>query len=236
MEFEMKIRYRVGVLVAMCLSLIQTTLQAQERSYDTLPNLPAHYTKRLAEFTKQPLVEGKIVMLGNSITEGGDWRKLLLDSTIVNRGISGDVTFGVLNRLDEIVKRHPSKIFILIGINDLSRNTPNEVILENLFSIVSRIRAGSPQTEIFVQSILPTNEAFKNFISGFKDQASNIITINAQVQRYAQKMKFTFIDIYSKFLDANGVLDAKYATDGLHLNELGYRHWASILRENINGR
>jgi lysophospholipase L1-like esterase len=208
----------------------QLELIAQKRNYDTLPNLPEHYTKRLAEFKKQPIVKGKVIMLGNSITEGGNWKKLLKDSTVINRGISGDVTFGVINRLDDIIKRQPSKVFLLIGINDLSRKTPDEVILENLFSIVSKIRSGSPSTEVFVQSILPTNETFKNFIPNFKGKASSILTINTQLQRYANKMKFTYVDLYSKFLDANGLMDAKYATDRLHLNELGYQHWVSILR------
>jgi len=219
----------IWVLITACALLAHPELIAQ-RNYDTLPNLPEHYVKRLAEFKKQPIVKGKVIMLGNSITEGGNWKKLLKDSTVINRGISGDVTFGVINRLDDIIKRQPSKVFLLIGINDLSRKTPDEVILENLFSIVSKIRSGSPSTEIFVQSILPTNETFKNFMPNFKGKASSILTINTQLQRYADKMKFTYVDLYSKFLDANGLMDAKYATDGLHLNELGYQHWVSILR------
>jgi lysophospholipase L1-like esterase len=226
----MRVRKRIWVLIAACALLAHPELIAQKRNYDTLPNLPEHYVKRLADFKKQPVAEGKVIMLGNSITEGGNWKKLLKDSTVVNRGISGDVTFGVINRLDEIVKRQPSKVFLLIGINDLSRKTPDEVILENLFSIVSKIRSGSPNTEIFVQSILPTNETFKNFMPNFKGKASNILTINTQLQRYADKMKFTYVDLYAKFLDANGLMDAKYAKDGLHLNELGYQHWVSILR------
>jgi len=226
----MRVRKRIWVLIAACALLAHPELIAQKRNYDTLPNLPEHYVKRLADFKKQPIVKGKIIMLGNSITEGGNWKKLLKDSTVINRGISGDVTFGVINRLDEIVKRQPSKVFLLIGINDLSRKTPDEVILENLFSIVSKIRSGSPNTEIFVQSILPTNETFKNFMPNFKGKASNILTINTQLQRYADKMKFTYVDLYAKFLDANGLMDAKYAKDGLHLNELGYQHWVSILR------
>ncbi|MFN7258741.1 MAG: GDSL-type esterase/lipase family protein [Cyclobacteriaceae bacterium] len=220
----------VWILVLICSMFGQLELIAQKRNYDTLPNLPEHYTKRLAEFQKQPIVKGKVIMLGNSITEGGNWKKLLKDSTVINRGISGDVTFGVINRLDDIIKRQPSKVFLLIGINDLSRKTPDEVILENLFSIVSKIRSGSRNTEVFVQSILPTNETFKNFMPNFKGKASSILTINTQLQRYADKMKFTYVDLYSKFLDANGLMDAKYATDGLHLNELGYQHWVSILR------
>jgi lysophospholipase L1-like esterase len=212
---------------------LQLSSVAQKRSYDTLPNLPEHYVKRVAEFSKQPIVKEKIIMLGNSITEGGNWKKLLKDSTVINRGISGDVTFGVLNRLDDIVKRTPSKIFILIGINDLSRNTPEEVILENLFAIVRRIKSGSPMTEVFVQSILPTNESFKNFPPAFHGKGLHITTINTQLARYADKMNYHFIDLYTQFLDSNGLMDAKYATDGLHLSPAGYQNWVRILSSDI---
>jgi lysophospholipase L1-like esterase len=203
---------------------------AQSKTYDTLPNLPEHYLKRYALFKKEPIVTSKIMMVGNSITELTNWKKLLKDSSVINRGISGDVTFGVINRMEDIVKRKPSKVFILIGINDLSRNTPDEVILENLFTIVSKIRKGSPNTEIFVQSILPTNESFKNFIPAFTGEDVHITTINAQLKRYADRMKYHFIDLHAKFLGKDGNMDPQYATDGLHLNKLGYQHWVSILR------
>src|SRR6478609_5407451 len=132
---------------------------AQKKSYDTLPNMPEHYVTRYQLFQKEPITTGRIIMVGNSITEGTDWKRLLNDSTIINRGISGDVTFGVLNRLKEITDRKPSKLFLLIGVNDLSRNTPDEVIIENIFSIVGKIHSQSPTTVIYIQSILPTNES-----------------------------------------------------------------------------
>ena len=207
-----------------------TQLSAQTKTYDTLPNVPDHYVKRYALFKTEPVKTGAIVMLGNSITEGGNWKKLLGDSSVLNRGISGDVTFGVLNRLEEVVRHKPSKIFLLIGINDLSRNTPDEVIIENLFTIAKRIKTASPKTELFIQSILPTNESFKNFPNAFRDKGPHIATINAQIARYAEKMNYHFIDLYTQFLGSDGSMDAKYATDGLHLNILGYQHWVRILR------
>lgn len=210
--------------------MVSHVLPAQQRSYDTLPNSPEHYVRRMAIFKKQPIVTQKIIMVGNSITEGGDWKKLLNDSTVVNRGISGDVTFGVLNRLSDITARKPSKLFLLIGINDLSRNTPNEVILENIFNIVYRIRAASPKTEIFVQSILPLNESFQNFPQRFKGKQEHVITINGHVAKYPEKLSYTFIDLHSKFVDKNGNLEAKFATDGLHLSAAGYQHWAAIIK------
>ncbi len=217
-------------LIFIFLSFVSIEMFAQQRTYDTLPNLPEHYLSRVAIFEKEPIEKGKIIMVGNSITEGANWKKLLKDSSIINRGISGDVTFGVLNRIEDIVLREPSKIFLLIGINDLSRNTPDEVIIENLFTIVSKLKASLPNTEIFVQSILPTNDSFKNLKKDFLGKDPHITTINTQLKRYADKMKYTFIDLYTKFLGKDGTMDAAYVTDGLHLNELGYQHWVSILR------
>ncbi|NOS91478.1 MAG: hypothetical protein HOP30_06125 [Cyclobacteriaceae bacterium] len=209
---------------------MSSELSAQTRTYDTLPNLPEHYVKRMSLFKAEPVKTGAIVMLGNSITEGGNWKNLLGDSSVLNRGISGDVTFGVLNRLEEVLRHKPSKIFLLIGINDLSRNTPDEVIIENLFTIAKRIKTSSPKTELFILSILPINESFKNYPNAFRGKGLHIAAINTQMARYAGKMNYHFIDLYTPFLGTDGTMDAKYATDGLHLSALGYQHWIRILR------
>ena len=200
-------------------------------SYDTLPNLPEHYVQRLEKFKKEPIVTGKILFLGNSITEKGNWRKLLKDSTIINRGISGDNTFGVLNRLEDITKRKPSRIFLLIGVNDLSKNIPNEVIIENIFSIVGKIRTASPKTRIFLHSLLPVNPAVKDFPISFAKQ-ENILEINGQLKKYGDVFKFTYIDLHSQFLDKQNALDVRYTLDGLHLNAAGYQRWVLYLKKN----
>lgn len=203
---------------------------AQKRPYDTIPNMPEHYWVRMEKFKKEAVVPGKIVFLGNSITEGGKWKQLLKDSTVINRGISGDNTFGVLARMDEIVKLKPSSLFILIGTNDLSKKIPDEAIIENIFTIVSRIKAGSPKTKIFVQSILPVNETVERFPQQFNN-GMHINTINDQLARYATRLRYTYVDLYGKFIDSQGKLDAKYTFDGLHLNAAGYQHWVEVLKE-----
>src|SRR5688572_6232361 len=79
-----------------------------------------HYPEKIAEFKLAPLAAGDVVFLGNSITEeGGDWGQRLGWSHVKNRGISGDVTEGVLIRLGEITHSKPKAVFLLIGINDL---------------------------------------------------------------------------------------------------------------------
>lgn len=215
--------YLVGFMLA------TTFASAQKRTYDTIPNMPEHYWVRMENFKKETNIQGKTVFLGNSITEGANWRKLLKDSTVINRGISGDNTFGVLARMDEISKLKPSNLFILIGTNDLSKRIPDEVVIENIFAIVSKIKASSPKTKIFVQSILPVNETIEKFPQQFNNP-DHILTINDQLSRYAERLRYTYIDLYGNFLDEQGKLKAAYTYDGLHLNAAGYQHWIKILK------
>lgn len=230
-------KVKIGVIhtyLVVCLLVILSSsfssVTAQQKNYDTLPYILDHHRARLAQFAKEPVVKGKIIFLGNSITEGGQWKKLLKDSTVINRGISGDVTFGVLKRLEDIIQREPSKVFLLIGINDISKNIPDEVILENIFSIVRKLKGSLPKTSIYVQSILPTNNSFKNTLPQHYNKDEHVIIINSQLMRYAEKIGFTYVDIYTPFQNKEGKLDARYTYDGLHLNNIGYEHWASILK------
>lgn len=217
------------LFIILLLAVSGVTL-AQKRPYDTIPNMPEHYWVRMEKFKKENALLGKIVFLGNSITEGGNWKQLLKDSTVINRGISGDNTFGVLARINDIVKLKPAAVFVLIGTNDLSKKIPNEVILENIFTIISKVKAGSPKTAIFIQSILPVNETVEKFPKQFNN-AVHIHTINEQLERYASRLRYTYVDLYGKFLDSQGKLDVKYTYDGLHLNAVGYQQWLEILKE-----
>jgi lysophospholipase L1-like esterase len=201
-----------------------------QRSYDTIPNNPEHYRQRVEKFKKEAAVNGRVMFLGENLTEAGNWRKLLKDSTVLNRGISGDNTFGVLRRLDEAIKHKPSRLFLMIGINDLSANTPNEVIIENVFAIVGRIRTGSPRTMVYVQSILPVNPAIKDFPKNYSQQ-ENILEINKQLMKYSEALKYTFLDLHGAFIDKNSRLDTRFTMNGLHLNAAGYVHWVEFLKK-----
>jgi lysophospholipase L1-like esterase len=217
------------LLLVMLMTVSMNALS--QRAYDTIPNLPEHYIQRLEKFKKEQPANGKILFLGNSITEGGNWRRLLKDSTVINRGIGGDNTFGVLRRLDEVIKHKPSKIFLLIGVNDLSKNVPNEVIIENIFSIVGKIRTASPRTTIYVQSLLPLNPVVKNFPVNYGGKQEHVLEINKQLLKYGEALKYTFVDLHAAFLDKNNLLDARYTYDGLHLNASGYVHWVEYLKK-----
>src|SRR5690348_1170260 len=105
-----------------------------------LPSYPdsifsTYYLQRVSHFKTLPKTKGDIIFLGNSITDGAEWSELFNDNKIKNRGISGDITAGVLHRLNEVAERKPDKVFLLIGVNDLARNISTDSILKNLFLI-----------------------------------------------------------------------------------------------------
>ena len=72
---------------------------------------PGNYDQKVANFRSYPNSKKDIVFLGNSITDYGEWTELLQLPEAKNRGISGDITFGILERLDEVTEGSPAKIF-----------------------------------------------------------------------------------------------------------------------------
>lgn len=200
-----------------------------QQKWDSIPRQPDYYKKRVEIFKKEKLPVGKVIFLGNSITEGGNWKKLTGDSTVINRGISGDITFGLLARLDEVTQRQPTKLFILIGINDLAKGIPDEVILQNIFQLVRQVQAKVPSTKIYVQSILPVNTSVEKFPSAYA-QMDHVVTINYQLKKIAERFNYTYVDLFEQFRDAEGQLDKRFTYDGLHLNAQGYVHWRDILK------
>ncbi|NJN42984.1 MAG: sialate O-acetylesterase [Flammeovirgaceae bacterium] len=222
----------IGLLIRYCcVFLIFSFAQSSwaQAKWDTIPKQPDHYRKKVELFNQEKTKTDRLVFLGNSITEGGDWKRLAKDTTAINRGISGDITFGLLARVDEVASRKPSKVFILIGVNDLSKGIPDEVILQNIFLLVRQLQAKSPTSKIYVQSILPVNPSFDNFPKDY-DKLDHILVINAQLQKIAERFGYTYIDLFEKFKDSEGLLDKRFSYDGLHLSAQGYLLWGEVLR------
>lgn len=190
------------------------------------------YDQRRSFFESMPIKKNEIIMLGNSITNCANWEELFQNKHIKNRGISGDISLGVLDRMDEIVKRKPKKIFILIGINDISLNIDKSIILTNYQGIITKIKTESPKTKVFIQSILPTNDEFDTF-KKHQGKMDIIKAVNIELEKLAEKNKVTFLNIFPEFLDEKGKLSKKYTNDGLHLLGSGYLLWASLIKKYI---
>ncbi|MEO7216056.1 GDSL-type esterase/lipase family protein [Mucilaginibacter sp.] len=217
------------------LLLLPFIAQAQKKPtnqnlFDTIPFIPEHTPQRIAIFQKQPIIKGVTIFLGNSITEAGNWGKLLNDTAVLNRGIGGDITYGLLKRLDDITDREPKKLFILIGINDIGKDIPDSVIAYNYFKIVKQVHAKSPGTKIFVQSILPLNTLHAGFPQHY-DKAQHIPIVNAMLKAKAAAMDYTYITLTPLFADKNGRLKDEYTFEGLHLRPEAYVIWVDYLKK-----
>lgn len=216
------------ILVLIVVLVTTSDIFAQKIVADTSYR-PKTYDQQVEQFRSYPNSENDLIFLGNSITARNHWEELLQMPAARNRGISGDTTFGILERLDEITEGHPKKIFILIGINDISRNFTDEIIIENYKKILRRINKESPLTRIYVQTILPVNATFGVYKNHYgKDD--HILGINNFLREMNKEKGLTLIDLHDHFLDANNHLDAKYTEEGLHLNANGYKLWADLLK------
>lgn len=217
---------KLAVLVLFAVShFYSMTINGQEVFQST------YYEQRRTLFEKLPNTKNEIIFLGNSITDGSEWSELFQNKRIKNRGISGDVTEGVLFRLEEVTESKPAKVFLLIGINDLARNISKETVFENISRIALTINQQSPKTEVFVQSILPVNPAFNKF-TGHCSKTGEVKWINGTLEDFCAQSGFQYVDLFTHFKNENDdFMNPEFTNDGLHLTGKDYLKWAEIIKQ-----
>lgn len=190
------------------------------------------YDQRASLFDALPLDSTNIVFLGNSLTNGCEWHELFDNAKIVNRGISGDIATGVSDRLDSVVKGKPAKIFLMIGVNDVSHHISADSIATDITAIVDRIVTETPGTKLYIQSCLPFNESFKRW-KKLEGQQQVIIDLNKRLEQLAKQSGATWINLYPIFSDGNDNLKPEYTNDGLHLLAPGYMAWKEAIEKYV---
>jgi lysophospholipase L1-like esterase len=190
-----------------------------------------YYHQKKTHFENLPNDKNEIIFIGDSITDGCEWSEMFGNKKIKNRGISGDVTQGVLDRVHEITESKPKKVFLMIGTNDLAREISANTIIKNISQIVMAINTESPKTKIFVQSILPVNDHYGKF-DGHTSKGQEIVTINMALAKGVEG-RYQYIDLHTSFLDKDGKLDIGLSNDGLHLNGKGYQLWATNIKKYV---
>lgn len=190
---------------------------------------PYYYQKK-SLFEQLPNNQNEIIFLGDSITDGCNWAELLQDPRIKNRGISGDVTDGVLERLGEVIESQPEKIFLMIGINDLARGKSVDYVLNNIKRLIKVIQKDSPGTETYIQSVLPVNPDFSLFPDHIS-KSQEVTELNHGLIKICNHYELQYIDIYSHLADEKQKLSPDYTNDGLHLTGAGYVIWGSVVKK-----
>ncbi|WP_083931623.1 GDSL-type esterase/lipase family protein [Methyloferula stellata] len=157
-----------------------------------------------------------VVMLGDSLTESANWPTLLQYPDVANRGISGDTSVGVLQRLQDSVKS-AKIVFLLIGINDQFRFIPETETQRNIAKIVDELGKTS---KVVVQSVLLTRDKKIN---------AYVMDMDRFEKGLCETGKCKYVDLNAG-LSENGLLKESFARDNIHINADGYAAWASIIK------
>jgi lysophospholipase L1-like esterase len=178
------------------------------------PGNSPYYEARTAQF-RDLRGSADIVMLGDSLTEWGNWHELVPEYRIINRGIAGDTASGILDRLQEVIERRPKIVFVMVGTNDIGLQVPPETLLRNLREIVTRLREAS---------VIPVAQSI--LFRGGWQQASNdtIAAVNAEWAAFCAAQGVRFLDLNAS-MAVNGRLPDAMTYDGVHLTAAAYRVW-----------
>ena len=174
-----------------------------------------------------------IVFIGNSITDMHCWPEAFKTSDgrylpIVNRGNSGTYSTEQSNNLESYIAGKPKKVFMMIGTNDIATsgglNFSGQQVLQYVKSMVDRIHMRSPETKIYLYSIL--NNKTSNRVE------ATWLHTNKIVKEYveAQDVEWlTYIDLYDNL---TGVAQGGvWSYDYLHLTAAAYKVWCETICE-----
>ena len=150
---------------------------------------------------------------------------------MVNRGVAGIDSVWLLEHLKEqILDLEPSKLVLLIGINDIGRGYPIRDIVNRISDIIMTVRQESLLTEVYLLSVFPVSEK-SQYAS--KVKIRNNATVRELNQQLAVLPGVTYVDLYDYLTDAQEQLNDTYTTDGLHLSPQGYQVLAEPIKKEI---
>ncbi|MAB37720.1 MAG: G-D-S-L family lipolytic protein [Aequorivita sp.] len=217
----------IGILIFFAFGGIDyVKLKFNEKTSEGNDGYGFNYNTKRSILEVLPLNKEGIFFVGNSITENCQWNELFENDKISNRGISGDVINGLIDRIDGIILNKPKKIFLMIGINDLRKKRSVEQILTDYERLLTILKKESPDSELFIQSILPTD-------NGLNRKNDDIIAINTNLVRLADKFGYTYINLFPLFVDESNSLNANLTYDGVHINGSGYLLWKNAIKKYV---
>ena len=230
-------------LAALVLALPVASASAQEPKKDAPPEsatdpaprgkdgwwMKAH--EQLLERLKPGTAE--VIFFGDSITQGWGgggkpvWDRYYAPRKAVNLGIGGDRTQHVLWRLDhgELDGIHPKVAVMMIGTNNLSSNSPDE-IASAIKLIVARLRDKLPKTKVLLLGIFPRSQTPDA-------RRDRVRAVNDQIKGLDDGQSVRYLDLASTFVNPDGTISKEVMPDFLHLTPRGYRLWAEAIEPTL---
>ena len=166
------------------------------------------------------LESANIVMLGNSITYQGDWKKLLNRSDVFNGGQPGwtsEQLSWVIK--DFIIPYKPRLCFFKAGINDLTLGIPTERIIDNMKMVMDSIKN------------VGTIPVYQTTLYQRFNKARNleINKINMEMFNYCKTKGYHFLDLRKILCEEDDIKAGYVGEDNTHLTPEAYPVWAEAL-------
>jgi len=222
----------VTVVLALAVAILSVLLYFAKN-----PTATANYYDRKCDAFKLEnanFAHGQTVFIGDSLTDGCalDVFYPELSTAAYNRGIGGDSTAGVLKRLElSLFDIKPSRIVLMIGINDINGMVPNSKILKNYGKILSEIKTALPEAEVYCVSVMPVNKDIESYtVINAQRTNSIVLEINPEIEALTLSYGYRFINLHADFCDADGFLKKELSPDGIHLNHDGYKVYSAIIK------
>ena len=196
-----------------------------------------YYDKKVAQFTMENgnFSKGQIVFIGDSITDLYHLDDYYQDLSLrtYNRGIGGDVTGMLLKRIQvSLYDLEPTKVVLMIGINDINGGVSTNTILENYDNILKGIKTKLPETKVYTMSILPINNDLPAYIDVDKS-TERIVSINEEIKTMSSNYSYQYMDLFSLVNDDKNHLKKEYSLDGIHLSEQGFVTWTNLIKPEL---
>ena len=202
-----------------CLPATAKSLADQLQDWNQLGRYHAD-NQRLQQLPPDP---GRVVFLGDSITDGWRLAQYFPDKPYVNRGTGGQTTPQMLVRVfPDVIALQPAALLVFAGTNDIARNTgPSTLTMieDNLQAITELAQAH--RIKVILCSVTPVSD-YTARPQTPERPPSDILKLNAWMRQYAASANVVFADYYAALVDETGMLKQGFSGDGLHPNDQGY--------------
>ncbi|WP_282920103.1 GDSL-type esterase/lipase family protein [Ignavigranum ruoffiae] len=188
-----------------------------------------HYMNRRTLFDQLKPSTGQTIFLGDEIIEEAEWRDLLGQSDILNRGIDLDTVAGVKDRLPQLLDQQPQQIILSIGRQDILQNS--DYFQRDFEEILALINEDSPQIKLIVMDLIPLSQSYAN-----SDKLNPVIEqFNKQLSDLQKEYAFELVAIGAELTDSEGFLAEEYSADGWQLNGQAYQKIVQALKPLLKG-
>jgi lysophospholipase L1-like esterase len=204
---------------ACCLAGTAQTLANQLLDWNQLGRYHADNEK----LKTQPAEPGRVVFMGDSITDGWKLAQYFPGKPYVNRGISGQTTPQMLARwFEDVINLKPAAVLIYAGTNDIARNTGPQTIemVEENFQAMTEL-ARLHGIKVILCAVTPVSDYGPRKMTEGRPPA-DILNINEWLKAYAAKTNSVYADYFTALVDDKGFMKEGFSRDGLHPIDKGY--------------